>query len=305
MVKKFSQAVAGLEDEIDAIIISGDLSDSGLNSSLRLALAYVQPVENISNYRGVLDAPLWRSGHTIHILPGNHDRFQKEQLSGAYSPRRPGGIGFESIFSSSDFWGDDDQRIGAVQVRYVPDPGGVAFVFADFCLRLDYEGDYWPSLGRGRVYSDVRERLELKTLEMQNRNIPVVWVIHFDPCQPEESDLALEEVSRLLQAAKKRNVKHVLCGHSHGMGWKRISIGDEEDALLVIRAGTATADRRIDEKVKIKRRRVPNSFSLLRFEFENGIIRHVESIPYTYDRSKGGRFKKRLELYRDWTLVED
>ena len=197
---------------LHAILISGDLAHSGCRDDLELARQVVAtPPLNKRKPWVCAGVPVFRAatvngkGREILAVPGDHDRHQ-----GA-----PGGTGFDDVLHA--VWpAPPDHVCSPVCLPSQADPK-LAIVRAD--LTLDdtavvmggrsgqwQEGDARPWLNR----------LEVLTIETQNRGLPVVWMLHFAPAfDGLEEHKKLRGEWNLLGKARNLHVPWILCGHTH------------------------------------------------------------------------------------------
>lgn len=223
-VAKFLAARRG---EIDLVMITGDVSDDGLQRNLNVAHRFIStPATDDWFFRPF--SPTLDSGRQgragFLVMPGNHDRFRPVG-------RLPGGTGFDDTFS--DFW---STGIGGVQSIVLNGPGNpLAVVAADFCLRTGHLGSVY--LGQGCAYADVVDKLKQETYAVRHThpNAGVVWISHFPPLMDVDHKLRLLASEGVLIAAQEAGVRYIIAGHLH-----RNQINTYAD-VNVICTGTATS----------------------------------------------------------------
>lgn len=215
-----------------AMVITGDLADSGLPADLAGARALVyeggggEPIKLGSLTRGWVDE---HGVKPIVLLPGNHDRFRGAR-------RKPGGTDFDSAFGG--LWDPllDHPRIS--KPYYLNDRNGdgtgLVFVSVDLCLQAaDEDAGLLGHLGQGRMLPEIAAYLPA-VLEgiatkgaTEGRRYCVVLCLHFDPSctNPFLQIVQCSELDQLIASAgKKRQLSLILCGHTHS--GKRELIGN-------------------------------------------------------------------------------
>lgn len=206
-------------EEIQGVIITGDVATTGLSEDLSLAYDILYgPYSRQQKLMGpnrlpTLGALKEYPKIPLMILPGNHDGYKRRKRPG-YDP---GGNEFDTYFMKE--WQ------GPVMV-YPPleSPGiRVQIIGADFRLQSasDKEGR-WPftAMGQGRVYASHLAQLENETqrIKAARPHFPpiVVWAVHFPPLFPGGGTLLkLVEGEKLAAAAKRQGVAAILAGHTH------------------------------------------------------------------------------------------
>lgn len=209
------EAVAALaynrRNEIDAIIITGDLATTGERADLDEAFDFVDgSVGRSAPWLSAGNKPtLQGARRPVVLIPGNHDRFK-----GFWC--KPGGDEFDSVFKK--YW-----SVGqSAQILCFLPAGSPELVIigADFTLRhknhAQGRGGMW---GQGKVYSKgPLEKLDTLTnrIRSANANVGIIWLAHFPPDFPEgERALRLIDEEELIKAALLRDVSVILTGHTH------------------------------------------------------------------------------------------
>ena len=177
ILKALAESIYDNRNEIDGIIISGDLADIGWHHDLNPALDFIDSPGNSYSDQPWLNShrlpTLQSCGKPIIIVPGNHDRFVN------YSGKP--GSEFDIFFSS--FW---TTGLGGVQEYFLPDSARplLAIICADFSLERVIDCSvlrgHW---GQGKVYQNRLIKLTEKTnlINSLHPSIAVIWVIHFAP----------------------------------------------------------------------------------------------------------------------------
>ena len=240
------EAVAALayhrRNEIDAIIITGDLATTGGRDDLEEAFDFVDgPVGGGAPWLSVGNKPtLQGARRPVVLIPGNHDRF-----NGLWC--KPGGNEFDIVFKKYWSAGQSAQILCFLPAKS-PE---LVIIGADFTLRhknhAQGRGGMW---GQGKVYSKgpgpldpgPLEKLDTltNTIRSGNTNIGIIWLAHFPPDFPEgERLLRLIDEEELIKAALLRDVSVILTGHTHNP--KRFATPYvTHKKLEVLCAGTAT-----------------------------------------------------------------
>jgi 3',5'-cyclic AMP phosphodiesterase CpdA len=232
-------------NQLDAILITGDLATVGYAADLNLAHDYVhasglpaplsgQPAWAWAPWLGASGFPtLESSGAPVVLLPGNHDRFHGWWM-------HAGGTAFDFIFRAD--W--DGRRKAQTLIVLQLGRENLAIIAADFALQRDADADVatggrWAYMGQGKVYPAVLQALiqETQAQRAQYERLAVVWALHFPP-EWAGIDPVLRLVDdHLLAAAGKAGVRHLFCGHTHE---PRHYVLAGNPAVQVYCAGTAT-----------------------------------------------------------------
>lgn len=192
-------------NELDRLVVLGDLATTGMDQDLEVAAQVFLDGRTKQHLNAALEPRLGGLGIPMHIVPGNHDRYQDDKAT-------PGGDAFDRYFGSvykpskgvcSDTVRNDDLAIGVIS--------------ADFCFSAGRELAYLRRLGRGAVDDIVLAELDYQTRQWQrdNPDMPVVWALHFSPADGVSTSLVLEEREKVTNLAKKLRVNHIFCGHTH------------------------------------------------------------------------------------------
>lgn len=226
--------------EFDAIIVTGDVVESGTAAHLHHAHEILFPVTRpASSQMPLLDFS--GASKDVYILPGNHDRF--------FEPSRlPGNDEFSSVFGAH--W---PRGLGQAQALTFPVPGTgaqVVVVAADFCLHDTVDASPWIYYaGQGTaghlatpLHDSALERLKKLTERAKQRatstGVPcaILWALHFPPAiLPTLPGLYLNYHHRVLKLAKQLKVKLIIAGHLH------VSVPFNGPDSVVWTAGAATA----------------------------------------------------------------
>lgn len=234
---------------LDAIVLTGDLSNTGYQRDLQRALRFLDGPAINTIYDANQEATLgFLNRKCFMVLPGNHDR---------YRPRPgylPGGTAFDRFFNAH--WPGGFQGVSAWCLPIAA--RNLVVVGADFALgRRDLgKRHYWlPGwLGQGRV-TGPHNQGTLAQLQTATQNLraqlrtasgdPVIlWAIHFDVFSPDES-LQLLDSASLVRAARDENVPVLLAGHTHETKIKPVAslastmmLGASAPAAAVLVCGT-------------------------------------------------------------------
>jgi DNA repair exonuclease SbcCD nuclease subunit len=208
VLKAVAEFAFSKRKELDAIVISGDLSDDGERENLDKAKEFV---DARARFRHLSESRFptlgWCSQHDVRVLllPGNHDRFNGPL-------RLPGGTIFDDVFQPH--W---HKGIGGVQAAVIKKKTEcLALVFADFCvpkLRKAPQG-VW---GQGLVGDNSLSNLESMTesLQLALPTAAILWILHFPPFLEGEWRFRLRGASKVLDAAARLGIKHIISGHLH------------------------------------------------------------------------------------------
>lgn len=205
-----------LRDQIDAVVITGDIATTGLDYDLALAHAFVDGPPDAHDSRTSHRFPtLSGAGIPIFLLPGNHDRYKLRLKRFGY---KPGGRLFHQLFYKH--WQNDVRLSSIVKSNLV-----VGIVAADFSLRSwrDAEGPNYlvNQYSQGRVYPDILRMCIQETKAFRARherlhNPFIIWASHF-PAIPgqEETYMKLQNRDDFIVAAEQNRVSLLLSGHTH------------------------------------------------------------------------------------------
>ena len=136
-----------LRDHYDALLISGDLGDTGEMVDLAPAFDFLYAGAQPSStpWLSARRKPtLQGAGKPVFLLPGNHDRYQ------SWPGATPAGTNFDTVFSR-------DWPVGIGGVHEIPLPDNrnpfLCLLFADFTLASSKQAT-WPlgKWGQGYVY---------------------------------------------------------------------------------------------------------------------------------------------------------
>jgi predicted phosphodiesterase len=194
-------------EEIDAVIVTGDLATSGDMIDIAPAANFVRSPAAGEGFYSSPRQPTISFIPDILLVPGNHDKYANilgtpssktfELTFEAYMPNFEDGVGH---------WVDEK------------DGASLAFVYADFSLlsRSDAEDKVVAPFGQGRVYAHVRDELVNRTLYLRQKHdgAPIVWLIHFAPFDCGYK-LRLIDFSDVEDAAHRLAIPILLSGHVH------------------------------------------------------------------------------------------
>jgi predicted phosphodiesterase len=244
---------------LDAVVLTGDLSNTGYSRDLKRALRFLDGPAISTIYDANQEATLgFLNRNSFVVLPGNHDRYRP--LPGYL----PGGTAFDKVFNAH--WPGTFQGVWAWCIPNAT--RNLVVVGADFALgRRDLgKRHFWlPGwLGQGRV-TGPHNRVTLAQLQSATQNLraqfrtagidpvsrapvsvdPVIlWAIHFDVFSPDETLQLLDSVS-LVRVARQEKVPIILAGHTHETKIKPIAspvsalaAGASAPAVAVLVCGT-------------------------------------------------------------------
>ena len=184
-------------DEIDLLLISGDLGTTGMTEDLSTAHDFMfHPADNTYLYYPpatllVLKPTLEGSKRGIMFFAGNHDRY-------ADNKGTPNSANFENVFSSELAARKSDPNIAILT-----GDGGeqIAFIAADFCLKsAQHAGPGTLSYyGQGIAYPQVVRDIVKKTklVRKQHGEIPILWTMHFPPVSAVSTNLRILHWQRI------------------------------------------------------------------------------------------------------------
>lgn len=233
-LETLAEIVYSWRNDIDAILISGDIATTGAVVDLNRAIDFFNTPPNVSffpwlNYKR--EPTIQAFNKPIIIVPGNHDRFLN--ISGW-----PGKL-FYKYFHS--YW---EEGPGGIQSYFLPDKTNpiLAVISSDFSLNnISHASFPLGHLGQGRVYKKRLKKLIKKTREIYNvyPSCAIIWMIHFAPKLeyslkfknyqnnrlPNISKRLLKVIKteglqligddNLIKMAKKVKIKYIFCGHTH------------------------------------------------------------------------------------------
>ncbi|MBF0137382.1 MAG: metallophosphoesterase [Magnetococcus sp. DMHC-1] len=198
-----------------AILITGDLAATGLESDMQAARRYITGAGPVAE--GYRTWPgLTTHGVPLLFMPGNHDRYQRLFM--------PGSTEFENQFGNDWSFGQGIWKMGG-KMRYALLEGvkeRLAFLACDLTLDPNDEDLLladWP--GKGKVYPDSLQSMRDFTELVRDHFSPsvILWVTHFPPFFANLDDnLRLLDAEFLVQAAEDLAIDVVFSGHTHEFG---------------------------------------------------------------------------------------
>ncbi len=228
MAGAFSCEVSDAADDIDAVVVTGDLATTGSRADLNAALNYFEgriPTEwspsgtSFSRLTGIEGLP-------IMVMPGNHDRY----TTPIFWPRSPE---FENLFGPYwNFSGAAPARFAdhrSVRTTYLQkDEAILALCAVDFSLHDLTEADQVPFayMGQGRVMArshsnEAKQPLDelveqTQWIKASLPNAAIIWCVHYPPGFPQgDPNLRLINEYLLLARASELNIELLLSGHTH------------------------------------------------------------------------------------------
>jgi predicted phosphodiesterase len=214
-------------DQLDALVLSGDLATTGLQEDLEAAFRYVDVPPASTYFRAPALGERRDSPHLATIaelaekcilVPGNHDRFQNDKCEA-------GGKLFDTIFKK--YWASNtDGVVATIIPKPFSGPGPppadglerLAIIGADGCLRDVADASFkWMQMSQGYVYDDTEKALIAKTEEARRKfpDIVVIWVIHFPPHVTVPLYEVLRNYHLIERASRRLGVAVILSGHTH------------------------------------------------------------------------------------------
>lgn len=194
-------------DTIDGLIATGDLATTGMGLDIEAAYSFLSTPPASTFYRSTRSPTLGFLRDIAFVLPGNHDKFADLRAT-------PNSKMFELKFA--EYMPNFSQGVG--HCVFEKQGRRLAFVFADFSLlsRFDATDKLVTVFGQGRVYQDILDGLQRRTLNLRRRfdNLHVSWVIHFAPFNCGLS-LELLDFDQFIDRALHLKIRAVLCGHTH------------------------------------------------------------------------------------------
>lgn len=209
---------------VDALLITGDLATTGTQNDLDSAKDWIAgnaAARHIPRnlFRSDVAPRLATVAKTLIIMPGNHDRFQRQNNI----PRSPL---FETVFGSHWDMGSGRtmpaENVPEIRKTIIQNGDDWLIVLcADFSLREKSDQDcIFGYLGQGRAYQNICDELVLETqfCREQHPNALIVWASHFPPKFDHERvgpRLRLLDEDKLLTAAADAEVRVIFSGHTH------------------------------------------------------------------------------------------
>ncbi len=285
-----SQFIHDMRNEIDGILISGDISTTGTDSDLEFASDFLLGDVDINWSSGFAIKSIINQSCSTGIIPGNHDRYSDGVLS------FPGSSNFEKYFGSD--WQISNKQLNII-VEEVGNTGKIKLlkykkeneILLIYCIdfSLKYESESMSTsnsvaghFGQGIVNPTVLEQLITNTkLETIKNNAPALWMVHFPPKCTEVNKwekLQLINDDLLINAANDCNVEYLLTGHTHKED-RYDAVSTNSSKVNVVCAGTACC---VENENEI------NKLYELNIKIDNGkIISLVEnSISYDDDTNE-------------------
>lgn len=263
-------------NNLDGIIISGDISNTGASGDLLLAKEFLfcrsEEPHNPPWMISTKKPSLCPTEKPIVFLPGNHDRFNVPLFN-------PGSIEFNRIFSQ--FWQGNSYGITCNLLPNNENPQ-LAIISADFSLESWFDCLPLFYFGLGKVYPDKLSNLVHVTNQTKKKHlIPIVWAIHFAPDvlthaeDPVPTTLKLIDSDSFIERAELNEIRYILCGHLHRN--IRPYDGDWQKKVKIFSAGSCACK---------SSKQMPMLY-FLEIEIINNDINEIRISPYEWD---GGTF---------------
>lgn len=216
------------DDELDLLIVSGDLATTGLQDDLAAAHRFLESSPDVAFYRnpGPGETPYSADLATLEgiathqfYVPGNHDRYMNNHFV-------PGSTLFDTVFSAR--LGTMKNGVQSILLTKAGNPGHgnsaqperLAIIGADGCLRDSNDASTPTQLfmkGQGRLYPDtLQELIDRTNLARQAAvDVTVVWVVHFPPHDHVPLLFRMRDFEALESESALLGVKVILSGHTH------------------------------------------------------------------------------------------
>jgi DNA repair exonuclease SbcCD nuclease subunit len=270
-LEAITQFIYEHRDEIDGIIITGDIAATGTQSDLTRAADFFTTPTNPASELPWLNSyqePTLQifKNKPIIIVPGNHDRFS-DLLAW------PGNL-FYHYFS--EYWNVGPGGINAffLPTKSVPI---LSIVCADFSLEKTTDSSLLLGrFGQGRVYSDRMNNLvkETENIRLEYPDCAIAWMLHFAPDCDTYQIAELKKLinsSELIEKAESGGVKYIFCGHTH----QHADYSTTNQAVTVHCAASSTV--RPDEGAAIHLREIV---------IENAEIVAIRSLDFPWNRDQ-------------------
>ncbi len=275
-LKALAQFVYVNKDDIDGILISGDIAHAGIDMHLSRAIEFFASPSGFYPREPWIDVnrrPTLRTFEKpIVVVPGNHDRY--DGLLG-----QPNGKQFDVYFSS--FW---NPPASGVQPFLLPNETApvLTIICADFTIESFAHcvpGGHW---GQGKIY---RERLQqlvwhTKRATASKSKVAAIWMLHFAPEFEDHCNLGFDaffirllDSDYLIQEAENSGVQYILCGHTHHYA---IYHAGTMRKVTIHCAGTSTCVVSTED----------TTIHLLEIETDEGDIKGFKSVPFWWNPSK-------------------
>ncbi|MCG6553521.1 MAG: metallophosphoesterase [Candidatus Magnetominusculus sp. LBB02] len=274
ILRVLSETIYDWRDELDAVLISGDIATTGRDIDLSFAINLFSSTAQSGNLRKDFQSHYKFDdfGKPIIIVPGNHDRFRSIFAL-------PGGFSFDRYFEK--YWNCGNKRVQAHLLPNDIEPR-LAIICADFSLKsVQHITTPTGHPGQGKVDDTILQYLIDKTKEISDSfaECAFIWMIHFAPnCEGHfeiGKNHSLIDYNKLIEAAMDTNVKHIFCGHTHmseiySEGNGRVNIFCAGTSACL--PGTEKQDKR-DPKIHVRD-----------IEIDNGKIIEIRSLDIPWDK---------------------
>jgi 3',5'-cyclic AMP phosphodiesterase CpdA len=279
VASRFTHDMDQQTDDIDAIVLTGDIATTGSSSDINAAAGFIRgkvPPNWVSSSRAF--RPLLSNAlPPIILMPGNHDRYTPPALT-------PQSLEFEKAFGKQWDLGQFPSN-GISNNRFAHSfalrKDGCALVLCTVDFSLPALSDSTSSfgfLGQGIVktqrrtpyanFSPLDELIDQTRWAQENEeNCSVVWCVHFPPKFPGiTNEMQLIDEHYLLAAAEELGIKLILSGHTHE--YNTYLIGP---STRVVCCGTTTA------------KSTGGGHQYLRLDIDTNDLANPNIVPKTYD----------------------
>ncbi len=197
-------------DEIDLVLVTGDLATTGLANDLGVAKSFVEAPVTSGYLAANGTASIHHEDLPVFVMPGNHDRYRGDSAE-------PGSNTFDLSFAKTD---ENSYRSTDSIVLEAGDGDLLGIISCDHCLGVAGDADIPVALckyGQGRVYESRLLQLERETENMRRKHkrINILWVSHFPLFDGVPFGLKLKYKENLLALAEKMGIEIILSGHVH------------------------------------------------------------------------------------------
>lgn len=228
-------------NNLNGVIITGDISTTGLDFDLERTYQFVNGVEGLSPVLSRIEPNLQgiNGKDELLLLPGNHDRYKIFKYLSALGKLLgyfPGNRLFDSVFHK--YWDDDVMEMVIPKEDFTVGVFAADFNLKNFLHSRPVRPSNWHA--QGKVYTDICDKLVSATNNFKEKYVDadklIIWAVHFPPEAPDiKKHSELLEKTELISAAHKNGVSLILSGHLHDPSRRQVAPN-----TYVLTAGTAT-----------------------------------------------------------------